>query len=492
MDSRDGAVEPPVHALEPSAEQMSAMLARVSELIIEHVVTLPDQPASYATDGRTEARALAEALPENSGDFAQLMRVLFEDAIPTSFNTAGPGYLAYIPGGGLFPSAVADFIATAVNRYVGVWVAAPALVQLEMNVVRWFCEIVGYPEGSGGILTSGGSLSNFTAIVTARRERLPEAFWSGTIYTSDQTHHSVRKAAVLAGFPEANVREIPSNDRFEMRSDALRARIVEDRAAGLVPFLIVGSAGTTNTGAIDPLDALADIAEQESLWLHVDGAYGAFFSMTERGKELLNGIARADSITLDPHKGLFLPYGTGALLVRNEDSLRRAHATFADYMPVMQNDADFVDFCDVSPELSRDFRGLRAWLPIKLFGIGAFRDGLDEKMDLARWAADELRGIPDMQIVAEPHLSLTAFRLQPGGCSGEELDALNRDLLARVNAKQNVYLTGTVLDGRFALRICVLSFRTHMDRMELCVADLREAVDAVRRDALPAKTRGLA
>jgi aromatic-L-amino-acid decarboxylase len=201
--------------------------------------------------------------------------------------------------------------------------------------------------------------------------------------------------------------------------------------------------------------------------------------MTERGKAFLAGLSRADSVTLDPHKGLFLPYGTGALLVRDGQALRRAHATFADYMPVMQHDADFIDFCDVSPELSRDFRGLRAWLPIKLFGMAAFREALNEKMDLARWAADRLREIPDMRIVAEPRLSLTAFRLEPAGRSVAELDALNRELLAQVNAKQNVYLTGTMLRGRFALRICVLSFRTHMDRMAQCMADIREAVQAV-------------
>lgn len=452
------------------------MMARVSELIVEHVRTLPEQPASYTTDGRSEAGALVETLPEQGAEFDQLLSLLFEDAIPASFNTAGPGYLAYIPGGGLFPSAVADFIATAVNRYVGVWVAAPALVQLEVNVIRWFCEIVGYPQGSGGILTTGGSLANFTAIVTARRERLPEEFWSGTIYTSDQTHHSVRKAAVLAGFPEANVREIPSNDRFEIDVDALGASIAQDRADGMVPFLIVGSSGTTNTGAIDPLDELADVAERENLWLHVDGAYGAFFAMTERGTALLSGLSRADSVTLDPHKGLFLPYGTGALLVRDAQALRRAHAMSADYMPVMQHDEDFVDFCDVSPELSRDFRGLRVWLPIKLFGISAFRESLDEKMDLARWAAEQLRALPDIRIVAEPRLSLTAFRLEPAGYSPEELNALNRELISHINAKQNVYLTGTTLRGDFALRICVLSFRTHMDRMELCLADIRESI----------------
>ena len=464
------------YPLEPSPEEMRRMLAEVSRRVVEHVASLPEQPASYATDGRDAARALVEGLPERGTDFHSLLRVIFEDAVPTSFNTAGPGYLAYIPGGGVFPSAIADLVANAVNRYVGVWVAAPALVQLELNVVRWFCSILGYGAGSGGILTSGGSLANFTAIVTARRERLPEAFWSGTIYTSDQAHHSVRKAAVLAGFPEANVREVPSNDAFEIRMEALERSIAEDRAAGLAPFLVVGSAGTTNTGAVDPLTELADLAEREGMWLHVDGAYGASFMLTERGREAMAGLSRGDSVTLDPHKGLFLPYGTGALLVRDETSLRRAHATFADYMPVMQHDRDFVDFCDISPELSRDFRGLRAWLPIKLFGIDAFRAALDEKLDLARWAAERLREIPDVEIVAEPRLSLTAFRLAPAGRTERELDDLNRELLARINAKRHVYLTATRVGDRFSIRICVLSFRTHMDRMERCLDDIREAI----------------
>jgi aromatic-L-amino-acid decarboxylase len=453
------------------------MVDRVAERVIDHIASLPSQPASYTEDGRAGASALAESLPEQGTNLDLLLDLLFERAVPLSYNTAGPGYLAYIPGGGLFPSAVADLIANAVNRYVGVWIAAPGLVQLEMNVIRWFCDIVRYPPDAGGILTSGGSLANFTAVVTARRERLPDDFSSGTIYTSDQTHHSVRKAAVLAGFPEENVREINTAGSYELRLDVLQQRIAEDRKAGLRPFLVVASAGTTNTGAVDDLDGVADTAEQEGLWLHVDAAYGGFFMLTQRGREVLQGIERADSIALDPHKGLFLPYGNGSLLVRDAGALRRAHATFADYMPAMQDDADFVDFCDVSPELSRDFRGLRAWLPIKLYGIDAFRRSLNEKLDLALWAVDQLRTISDVEILAEPRLSLLAFRLAPPGRSEGQLEALNRELLRRINARKNVYLTGTSLRGRFALRICVLSFRTHRDRMEQCLADIRDSAE---------------
>lgn len=469
------------YPLEPTADEMRAMLADASERVVAHVESLPEQPAAYDTaSGRDTARAYREELPEAGAPFASILDTVF-DAVPTSFNTAGPGYLAYIPGGGVFPSAIAQLVANAVNRYVGVWLAAPALVQLELNVVRWFCQIVGYGAGSGGILTSGGSLSNLTAIVTARRERLDDDdLRTGVLYTSDQTHHSVRKSAVLAGFPERSVRQIATNDRQEIDVRALRAAIAEDRAAGRRPFLIVGSAGTTNTGAVDDLEALADAARDEALWLHVDAAYGGFFALTERGRSAMGGLSRADSITLDPHKGLFLPYGNGCLLVKEEQALRRAHATFADYMPAMQHDADYVDFTDLSPELSRGYRGLSAWLPIKLFGIDAFRQALDEKLDLARWAAEELRRRPDVEIVCEPRLSLLAFRLRPDGVEEESLDALNRRWMEGVNRRQNVYLTGTKVGGLFALRICVLSFRTHIDRMEQCLADLDAARSEVR------------
>jgi aromatic-L-amino-acid decarboxylase len=408
-----------------------------------------------------------------------VLDLLFDKALAKSFNTAGPGYLAYIPGGGVPHAAVAELISNAINRYVGVWVAAPGLAQLEANVVRWFCNIVGYAKGSTGVLTSGGSLANFSAIVAARRNRLPEDFLNGTIYTSDQTHHSVSKAAVLAGFPADRVKSISSDESYRVRVEELRTAINRDREAGLVPFLIVGNAGTTNTGAVDDLESLANVAADTGMWFHVDAAYGGFFMLTERGRTAMHGIERSDSVTLDPHKGLFLPYGTGSLLVRDGTALERAHSVFADYMPPMQDEDDFIDFCQLSPELSRAFRGLRAWLPIKVNGIGPFRRNLDEKLDLAIWAAEKLREIEDLEVVAEPQLSLLAFRLNRPGLERDALNRLNQEFLDRINAPRRVYLTPTTLDGLITLRICVLSFRTHIDRMEMALEDIREAAGAV-------------
>jgi aromatic-L-amino-acid decarboxylase len=467
-------------SLELSREELRALIDAAARRVLDYVESLPRQPSANDEGGAALARSLVEPLPETGRPYEELLDLVFDKVVRKGFGTAGPGYLAYIPGGGIVHAAVADFVADAVNRYVGVFAAAPGVAQLEANVVRWFADIVGYPGTAGGMLTTGGSLATFSALVTARRERLPDDFLSGVLYASDQTHHSIAKAAMLAGFPERNVRSIPSDATYRLRLDALAAAVSEDRAAGRRPFFVTGNAGTTNTGAVDDLGALADFCSREGLWFHVDAAYGGFFLLTEAGRRALEGISRADSVVLDPHKGLFLPYGTGSLLVRDAGALRRAHALSADYMPVMQEDPDLVDFNLISPELSREWRGLRVWLPIAMHGIGAFRRNLEEKLELTRWATEELRTIPGIEIVAEPQLSIVAFRMAPPNLDAEAVNALNRRFLAAINARKRVYLTGTMLGNRFALRICVLSFRTHLDRMREGTEDIREAATEVR------------
>lgn len=455
------------------------MVESATQRLIEYVESLPRQPSADTAGGAELARSLVEPMPETGRPYLELLDLLFERVVRKGFGTAGPGYLAYIPGGGILHSAVADFIADGVNRYVGVFAAAPGLAQIETNVVKWFCNIVGYPGTARGFLTTGGSLATFSALVTARRERLPDDFLGGTLYASDQAHHSIAKAAMLAGFPESSVRSVPSDEKFRVRRDALEKAVADDRAAGRRPFFVVGNAGTTNTGAVDDLEGLADFCAREQLWFHVDAAYGGFFLLTPEGRETLRGISRSDSVVLDPHKSLFLPYGTGSLLVRDGNALRRAHALSADYMPEMQQDPDFVDFNLISPELSRDWRGLRVWLPIAMHGIAPFRRNLEEKLELTRWATEELRRIPGIEILAEPQLSIVAFRLAPRGLDDEAVNALNRRFLAAINSRARVYLTGTMLGTRFALRICVLSFRTHADRMREGMEDVRAAAEEV-------------
>ncbi len=441
-------------------------------LVIGFLRRLPEMPAADLDGIQELVGGLRESPPEEGGAFEPLMEVVTA-ASTKGYMEAGPGYLAYVPGGGLFTSALADFLATGINPFVNLWEPAPVFAQIENNVVRWLCDLFEFPPESRGVLTSGGSMANFSAIVTARRARLPEDFRDGTLYVSEQVHASVTKAASLAGLPARAVRSVACAPDLRMDADALREMVRDDRAAGRLPFCVVASAGTTNTGAIDPIGDIAALAADEGLWLHVDGAYGGFFQLTERGRALFRGIERADSITLDPHKGMFLPYGTGSLVVRDGGRLRDAHYAGADYLQDLAPEGEIPNFSEYSPELTRDFRGLRVWLPLKLHGVGAFRESLDEKLDLARVLYEGLREFPGFELLWEPQLSVVPFRYRPRSGDPEEF---NRRLLERINASKRVFLSSTMLGGRFTLRACILSHRTHRDRID-------EAIDIVRRAA---------
>jgi len=462
------------YPLEPEPEALRALTDEVARFVVEHVASLTDQPASDLEGVDSVRAGLVGPVSEMGSPLSVLLDEL-RPAIAKSFNTAGPGYLAFIPGGGVYAAALGDFIACAVNRYVGVRQAAPALVQIEETALRWLADLMGYPEAARGILTSGGSLSNLSAIVRARVARLPEGdLQRGILYVSAETHRCVAKAARLAGFPVRNVRVVDVDARFRMRPDALETEIRADHARGLHPFLVVPSVGTTNTGAIDPLPEILDVARRHGLWTHADAAYGGFFRLAEGGEALMPRLPECDSITLDPHKGLFLPYGTGCLLVRDGKALLRAHADHADYLQDVVGEEP--GFNDLSPELSRDFRGLRLWLPIRLHGLRPFRDALTEKLALTRRAFEELRTDGRFEILDEPQLSILAFRLKG---DGEATDARNAELLRRVNARGRVFLSSTRMAGRYVLRICVLSFRTHEDRLRDAIAALREEATAL-------------
>jgi aromatic-L-amino-acid decarboxylase len=464
--------------LELDGARLQEMIRAVGRKLGPMVDSLPEQPTLKLDGSRKLAARLDEPPPEQGTPFRRLLGMLTDAVIPSSLNTASPGYLGFIPGGGLVHAAVADLLLGVANRYTGLWMPAPGLVQLEISVIKWLCTWVGYEEGSAGILTSGGSMANLSAVVAARQR---EPRWrEGILYTSALTHHSVQKAAKIAGFLPDQVHVVGTDGAFRMCPAALLAAIEADRRAGRVPLAVVASAGSTAVGAIDPLDALADLCEAQQLWLHVDGAYGGCFVLTERGRDALRGIARADSIALDPHKGLFLPYGTGCLLVRRREHLRAAFSVASDYLPPPSEDADRWDFADLGPELSRPARGLRLWLPLKMHGVGAFRDTLDEKLDLARYAARAVREMDGVRMVTGPALSLFTFRVEPAGTDPDTWDGLNKRILARVNARQRVFLTGATVPeegGRhFVIRVCVLSFRTHQDRIDVMISDLRDAI----------------
>lgn len=451
---------------------LAVLLPRVRQQLDEFVAGLDAAPADNT------GTAFVPAFPppaENPGELDQLLRTV-RDAAGAAVETAGPRYFGYIPAGGLVSSAVGELISRVVNRFTGVADLAPGLVALEDSVLRWLTSVFGLGHGANGILTTGGSQAMLSMVLAAREHHIGTGnLPAGRIYVSEQVHRSVHKAAHIAGFPSAAIRTVPTSDGRHIDPAAAAQAIEDDRAAGLAPFLLVGTAGTTNAGTVDPLDTLASLAAEQGLWFHVDGCYGGFFQLTERGRARLAGIERADSISLDPHKSLFLPYGTGALLARNPALLARAHADAdpADYLQDL-TETGLPEYADHSTELTREHRGLRLWLPLHLHGVAAFRQALDAKLDLAQYFYDSLQRCPQLELCQPPELSTVVFRLRDGD------DDANRALFEAINATGRVFCSSTRLDGRFTLRVCILSFRTRREHVDELLDIIRDALPGTR------------
>jgi aromatic-L-amino-acid decarboxylase len=448
---------------------MRSIGTQAVDYVADFISARESAPASDLEGAYDLAASLRGGFPEEGEDFAGLLEII-DRAARKAYDTAGPGYLAYIPGGGLFASAIADLLADTTNRFMNISAPAPALVQLEANVVRWLCDEFEFPSDSQGILTSGGSMANFSAVVTARETHLGEDLHGGRLYISEHVHHSISKSARLAGFPHAAIRRVRCDEHLRMDMDALRDLVHADRKEGAHPFLVVGSAGTVNTGTVDPLEEISGFCKSEDVWFHVDGAYGGFFQLAPAGRERLSGVESADSITLDPHKGLFLPYGTGSLIVRDGALLKAAHFEGAGYLPQSSADAELPDFADYSSELSRDFRGLRVWLPLHLHGVAAFRRALAEKLELARRVYEALIQIDELDVPWEPDLSIVAFRPRSGGS-----EAAQR-LLDAINQSRRIFLSSTTIEDKMFLRVCVLSHRTDERRIEEAIEIIVKAV----------------
>jgi aromatic-L-amino-acid decarboxylase len=459
-------------SLEPSRDQMLDLGSDAVRVLVEFLSTL-DKRATVPDPG--------VAPPEVSlfgEDGAPVRDVLQETlrAAEHAVETAGPRHFGFIPGGGLFTSAVAEMLARGFNRYVPAAVMASVFAAIERAVVDWFRDVLGLPGTAGGLLTTGGSSATLSAIIAARYDRLGADTTGGVYYVTEHTNHCVEKAALIGGLPASAARLVPTTARLSMDPAALRALISADREQGHRPFLVVATAGTTGTGTVDDLTALADIARDEGLWLHVDAAYGGFFALTERGRGLFGGLGRADSVVLDPHKSLFLPYGTGAVLVRDVRVLARAHTPPKDVPPYLRDldrDADEPpDLADLGVERSREFRGLRVWLPLRVHGVRAFRAALDEKLDLAWLAYQELSANPALDCPLPPELSTVVFRSRAG-------DAATHALRDRINASGLAFCSGTQLHEGYYLRMCVLSFRTHLEHVRTALDVIHAAAGVV-------------
>lgn len=433
--------------------------------------------------GHKGAGLLDVPISERGIPLEAAIALLERDVVRPGANTASGGHLAYIPGGGIYHAALGDYLAAVSNKYAGIFFTGPGPVRMENMLVRWVADLVGYPAGAAGHIASGGSIANLTAIATAREAHgLHGAdYGSAVVYLTTQAHHSIDKALRIAGMGEAQLRRVAMDPGYRMLPAALEQAIATDRARGLRPWLVVAAAGTTDTGAVDPLDAIATIAERERCWFHVDAAYGGFFLLTAQGRSALRGIERSDSVVLDPHKGLFLPYGAGIVVVRDPGPLVASHDYAGSYMQDAVRDPAEISPADVSPELSKHFRALRMWLPLILLGTKPFRAALEEKLLLARYFHRQIQHA-GYEAGPIPDLSIVTYRWAPPGASPERTDAINHAILEGTRRDGRVFLSSTLLDGRFTLRMAALAFRTHRRTIDLAVRVLREQAAAVTND----------
>lgn len=469
-------LEEEARKLHATPDQRDGWNRLVQEYADAFLDKLPAANAFESKEGMGR-RLLDVPIEEEPKQMEQLLALLHEQVDHNGINPASGKHFGYVPGGGLFHTGLGDYLAAATNRYAGIFFANPGAVRMENQVLRWMCDMVGFPETALGNLTSGGSIANLIAITTARDARGVQAadIYRQVIYVTNQTHHCVQKAYRIAGMSEAQIRYIPTDAQFRMNADLLRQAIAADERHGLQPFMIVGSGGTTDTGAIDPLEQMADIAAEHDCWYHVDAAYGGFFMLSPDLKEKFSGIERADSVVIDPHKGLFLSYGIGAVLIKDTQALFDTHHYTANYMQDSLAATEELSPADLSPELTKHFRGLRIWLPLQLLGISPFRAALKEKVLLCRYFYEEVQKL-GFQVGPYPELSIMVYRYVPETGNPDEF---NERLVQYVQDDGRIFVSSTQIEGEYWIRLAVLSFRTHKEEVDLALEVLQAGVETL-------------
>jgi aromatic-L-amino-acid decarboxylase len=449
--------------LELPSEEMLLLARRAAEIVVERLERLPSEPA-WRGGTRAELEALLREGPPEVGRPAEaVLERAARDILPIASRVDHPRFFAFVPGSATWPGVLADFLCAGFNTFQGTWLSASAPSQLELIVLDWFRDWIGYPQTAGGIFTSGGSAASLDAFVAAREAAGSPA--RPTVYMSDQSHSAMSRAARIVGVRAEHVRKVDSDARYRVDLESLARAVRDDRAAGLEPIAVCANAGATNTGAIDPLDAVADFCAAEGIWFHVDAAYGGFAVLTEKGKRALRGIERADSIAMDPHKWLFQPFEAGCLMVKDVRRLEAAFAVQPEYLQDARTGAEQPNFSDRGLQLSRSFRALKVWMSIQTFGVGAFRRAIAKGIELAERAESYVRDSALLEIANPASLGVICFRFHPRGSAwpADRLEEINKRVQARVIETGTAMMSSTRLRGAYSLRLCILNHTTSWD-----------------------------
>ena len=452
---------------------MRAFGYRVVDQLVQHFIHLRDDPVTHKRTPADMQRRLREPAPEQGMAPEAVLGQVTRDVFESVSRTHHPRFFAYVPAPSNFVSVMADALAAGYNVFAGHWLAGSGAAEAERVTIDWLCRLCGLPETAGGLFVSGGSMANLTAIATARVVHLGEHSPDAVLYCSDQTHSSLQKGMRVLGFHPDQTRSIPTDDDFRLVAPALTAQIARDRAAGRRPFCVVANAGTTSTGAVDPLVAVSEVCRAEGLWMHIDGAYGAAAVLCDEGRRALDGLHLADSITIDPHKWWFQPFEIGGLLVREPQYLRQAFSVRAGYLKETYAGDEEINYYDHGVQLTRGFRALKLWMSIKVFGLAAFREAVAGGFRQARFAESLLRDDAAWEIVTPAQLGIVTFRYRSPGLDADAVDAVTRGIVDRMLVEAFAMVTSTELLGRSVLRLCPIHPETTEDDIRETIALLK-------------------
>ena len=458
-----------------SKEEMKSYGYKIVDIIAEHWATLEQKkPVASASRKEMDSIFLQEA-PNNGMPAEKVLDFVMDNVIPNSTVISHPKAYSFVPGPSNFISTMADSLATGFNIFSGGWMVSPAAAELEIVTMNWLLKMYSFPvEKGGGIFTSGGSMANLTALVTARRLKCGDDFSKAVIYLSDQAHSSNIKAIRVLGFKKEQIRILPTDLEFRISINKLKNAIAKDRLEGLQPFCYIASAGTTNTGTVDPLNEIADICEEEDLWFHIDGAYGGAAILAEKGAKALRGIERADSLTVDPHKWFYQPYEIGCLLVKDASWLSGTFSEKPEYLRDIEGNESEINFYDYGIQLTRRFRALKFYMSIKTYGLDAFKEAVTYNIQLADDVEKMLRKSRNWEIISPATLAVINFRYNPIGLnlSEKEIDELNQKISQKIMESREAFLVTTILNKQVVLRMCLINPKTTMEdvkeTLELC------------------------
>jgi glutamate/tyrosine decarboxylase-like PLP-dependent enzyme len=472
--------EPLAH---PDWAQLESMSREMIDWLIQHHSSLPEQVIGRTATRNQMEKLLRELAPEEGQDFSVVLEEFQDKIVPHAFRTNHPRFLAFIPSAPNFLSILGELLCAGTNFFCGVWLEAPGPSQVELIVLDWFREWLGMPPETSGILTSGGSEANLTALLVARERLADPDRRRAIVYVTEQRHWSVDRAAKIIGFQPDQIVAVPADENFHMTPAAVREAIRRDRAAGRLPWTVVANGGATNTGTVDPLETLAELCRQEKLWLHADAAYGWSAVLTPEGKTALKGISACDSVTLDPHKWFGQTFESGCLLVREGRRLAETFAIRPEYMQDVEPETDQINFADHGLALTRRFRALKIWLSIKVLGLNWYRDLIARCCRLAELAEGLLKQEPSFEILSPTQLSIVCFRFRPNRLrpNEDDLNRLNLKIIDELRATGRAFISSTRLRGRVALRFCFVNWRTTAGDVELVIRLLKEIGDRLSK-----------